>query len=116
MMNRKERWSGAPVYRGRLSAWLWLWFSGFFMGDIDIDVVRILLGGAPKPNHNWQLDLVLMGVSFGCMIAGMFSLNQYGRNAWFAWAPDHARWRGLHRADVNRMPVIRRFSHHGEYR
>lgn len=113
-MNLREARAGAPLYRGRLSAIVWLWLAGVFVGDMDIGLVwpfvpssqpRRLEDGIGSALY-WEIDLALLAVSLFCLTMGVFALDRYGRNAWFAWAPDDAEWDGMRRGDVNRLPRL----------
>lgn len=107
-MKRVEMLSGAPIFRGRWAAIFWLWASGFMAGDMDLGLVWNFIPDAAHVGHtHWGIDAALALGSLTCLVAGLFSIDQYGRNAWFAWAPDDVRWSELTRDSVNRKPVIR---------
>lgn len=110
-MNLREAKAGAPIYRGRMSAIIWLWLAGVFIGDMDIGLVWPFVPSAQQGRRDltgstiyWEIDLALLAVSLFCLAMGVFALDRYGRNAWFAWAPDDAEWSGMRRGDVNRLP------------
>lgn len=95
--------AGAPIYRGRWAAIIWLWLAGYFAGDVDL----IFALDAVRPNlqyRAWVTDAFLLMASIICLFIGVARLDQYGRNAWFTWAPDDVKWSGLKRSDVKRTP------------
>lgn len=106
-MNLREARAGAPLYRGRLSAIVWLWLAGLLMGDTDIGIVWPFVSSYPDVDIHWEIDIVMLLGSLGCLVMGVLALDRYGRNAWFAWAPDDAEWSGLTRDTVNRAPRLR---------
>ena len=108
MMNKQEMFSGAPIFRGRWAALTWLWISGFLAGDMDLGLVWAFVPDAerPVPQTHWSIDIALALSSVFCLVMGLISLDQYGRNAWFAWAPDNVTWGDFTRIDVNRKPAI----------
>jgi len=92
-MKRREVLAGAPIFRGRWAAIWWLFWAGEFFGEPSLF------------NKIEWWELMLVGFACVFLILGLISLDQYGRNAWFAWAPDDAEWSGLRRTDVNRRRV-----------
>lgn len=107
MMSRREMFAGAPIFRGRWAAIVWLWISGALAGDMDIGFVWLFTAEKPTTHTHWGIDAVMGLLSAAALIAGIMSLDQYGRNAWLAWAPDDEQWSGLTRGDVNRAPMFR---------
>ncbi len=104
-MTRAEAFAGAPILRGRWAAIWWLWWAGEFWGETS------LFNGVSI------VEWVIMAFGALFLVIGVLSLDQYGRNAWFAWAPDDATWSGLPRAAVNRQtrfPFPRRAPVEGE--
>lgn len=107
-MKRGEALSGAPIFRGRWAAILWLWASGFCAGDTDFGLVWAFIPDAERPlyGRHWAIDGGLAVASVVFLIAGLISLDQYGRNAWLSWAPDDVRWAGFSRSEVMRQPMF----------
>jgi hypothetical protein len=93
-MKLQEMRSGAPIFRGRWAAIVWLWWSGELFGETKL------------PNGVSALEWASMGIGAVFLAMGVLSLDQYGRNAWFAWAPDGTEWSGVKREDVNRKSVL----------
>lgn len=106
-MKINEMTSGAPLFRGRWAAIFWLWVSGAMAGDMDLGLVWLFIPDAAHIGHtHWSIDALLGIGSIFCLVAGIMCLDQYGRNAWFAWAPDETEWGGFTRSDVNRKNVF----------
>ena len=105
-MKIREALSGAPLFRGRLAAVFWLWWSGFLAGDTDYGLVWFWIPDSGAVHHHPLVDLALWAGSIVCLALGVLSIDQYGRAAWFAWAPDDAKWGELRRGDVNRKPIV----------
>ena len=106
-MRKAEALSGAPIYRGRWAAIFWIWTAGLLAGDMDLGVVWAFIPEAAHVGHtHWGIDAAMGAGAIICLLTGLLSLDQYGRNAWFAWAPDNAKWGEIPRSEVNRKPVI----------
>jgi hypothetical protein len=105
-MNKTELLAGAPIFRGRWTALLFLWISGFLAGDMDLGLVWVFVPDPPTTHTHWAIDIVMAILSFVFLVLGLICLDQYGRNSWFAWAPDDVKWGNLTRADVNRKAVF----------
>jgi hypothetical protein len=102
MMMRRDEWlAGAPIYRGRWAAVAALWWAGYFVGRTNPLVDLII-------DHTWEpWDFTSDVVGAAALILGIMFIDQYGRNAWFAWAPDDAQWdHRFTRDQVNRTPVL----------
>lgn len=103
-MRKDELFSGAPVLRGRWSAYFWLLLAGYLTGRTQ--PITALL----NPDDSLFTpfgDAVSLVLSVLCIIAGTLALDQYGRNCWFAWAPDDVKWgKKIGRDDVNRRTVL----------
>jgi hypothetical protein len=97
-MKRNEVFAGAPILRGRWSAVLCTWWSGWLIGRAHplLDAFE----GRLTVTDWWAV------VGTISMVAGVIFLDQYGRNCWFTWTPDDVTWDGLHRDDVKRTPWI----------
>lgn len=97
MMQRNEWFAGAPIRRGRWSAMFCLWWSGYSFGRTRIirEVWSEMYWGDWR---NWFY--IVMGCLF--IALGVLFLDQYGRNCYFEWAPDEARWKKLSRGNVKR--------------
>lgn len=75
---------------------------------MDLGLVWAFVPDAAHIGHtHWGIDITMGILSIACLVMGLLSLDQYGRNAWFAWAPDDVEWSGLTRSDVNRKPVFK---------
>ena len=107
-MKTRELFSGAPILPGRWSALICLWIAGFLAGDVDINMVKTLLGVNTNPDHNWVVNAVQLFIGFGFLVTGILQLDRYGRNCWFAFAPDDVQWAGLTRADIKRRQPNRK--------
>lgn len=88
-MKLKEVKAGAPIFRGRWPAVWWLFWAGEFFGEPSLF------------NKIEWWELMLVGFAAVFLVLGLINLDRYGRNAWFAWAPDDVEWGGLRRGDVN---------------
>lgn len=108
-MKLRETFAGAPIYRGRWAAIIWLWWSGVFIGEMDIGIFWELVGTIERSSdyfvtrHLWAFDAGMLACSVFCLVMGVLSIDRYGRNAWFTWAPDDVHWGDLCRDDVTRL-------------
>lgn len=90
-VTRREARAGAPIYRGRWSALVWVWWSGELLGETS------LFNGISLVEWVLTLTSVLVFLPLG-----IAALDRYGRNAWFDWSPPGTTWHGVKRDDVNR--------------
>lgn len=100
-LNLRDAFSGAPIFSGRWQAIICFWISGELIGDMDIGLVWGFVPDsvAHVGHKHYMMDLFmgLMAVFF--LILGVINLDRYGRNCWFAWAPDDAEWGGVTRVE-----------------
>lgn len=108
-MKLKEAFSGAPLFRGRYAAVFYIWLAGELFGDLDVGVVWLFVPDsvAHVGHKHWALDAFMFTLGCASLLMGVLSLDQYGRNCWFAWAGDDVEWQGLTRNDVNRKTMWR---------
>ena len=105
-MKLREALSGAPLFRGRLAAVFWLWWSGVLAGDTDYGFVWLFVQDGGNARHHPMIDAAMWAGSLIFLILGVLSIDQYGRACWFAWAPDNTMWGDLSRDDVKREPRV----------
>lgn len=92
---RREIASGAPLYPGRWAAMIWFYWCGEFQGETQLF------------NGVTALEVTLMATSLLLFLPlGIIALDRYGRQCWFAWAPDDALWNGLERGELDRRRWI----------